>query len=160
MECNTANLVDEFPADVHSCEVQFRQFGGRDSFAGPVRTLQTLEDNALLKELLASPGNGAVLVVDGGASLRTALVGDQIAASAARNGWRGLILWGAVRDSAQLRHIDLGIKALGTNPAKSAKSGFGVVDTPVRFGGVTFQPGHWVYSDSDGILVSASRLPE
>jgi regulator of ribonuclease activity A len=160
MQCNTANLVDAFPAEVRSCEVQFRHFGGRESFAGPLRTVQTLEDNALLKQLLASPGNGAVLVVDGGASLRTALIGDQIAASAARNGWEGLLLWGAVRDSAQLRQIDLGIKALGTNPAKSAKSGSGVVDAPVQFGGVTFQPGHWVYSDSDGILVSARKLLE
>src|SRR5258708_1414039 len=98
MNVLTADLVDAHGDKLQSCEIQFRQFGGRRNFHGPVRTVQTLEDNALVKRLLAGPGHGAVLVVDGGGSLRTALVGDMIAGAALRNGWAGVIIWGAVRD--------------------------------------------------------------
>ncbi len=158
MRCITANLVDAYGVGVASCEVQFRQFGGRAVFCGPIRTIRTLEDNAAIKDLLLTPGDGAVLVVDGGGSLRTALAGDQIAGAAVQNGWAGLILYGAVRDMAALRELDLGIKALGTNPSKSAKLGTGMIDVPVSFGGVTFRSGEWVYSDDDGILVAAAPL--
>ncbi|GAB3135234.1 hypothetical protein GCM10027161_14260 [Microbispora hainanensis] len=99
-----------------------------------------------------------MLVADGGGSLRTALLGDMIAASAAENGWAGVVINGAVRDTAALAGLDLGIKALGTNPRKSAKTGLGEVDVPVSFGDVTFAPGAWLYSDEDGILVSDHRL--
>jgi len=154
----TADLVDAHADDVRSCSVQFRQFGGRARFFGPVRTLKTFEDNALIKATLSSPGAGAVLVVDGHASLRCALVGDVIAGLALQNGWAGLVIWGAVRDSVALGSLDLGIKALGTNPCKSAKHGTGVVDVPVSFGGVEFRPGEWLYSDEDGVLLSARAL--
>jgi regulator of ribonuclease activity A len=127
-------------------------------FHGPVRTITTLEDNALIKQVLAEPGKGAVLVVDGGGSLRTALLGDLIAASAAASGWAGVIIFGAVRDTAALAGIELGIKALGTNPRKSAKRATGKVDVPVTFGGATFAPGSWVYCDDDGVVVSAGQL--
>jgi regulator of ribonuclease activity A len=127
-------------------------------FHGPVRTITTLEDNALIKQVLAEPGKGAVLVVDGGGSLRTALLGDLIAASAAASGWAGVIIFGAVRDTAALAGIKLGIKALGTNPRKSAKRATGKVDVPVTFGGATFAPGSWVYCDDDGVVVSAGQL--
>lgn len=124
-----------------------------------MRTIKTLEDNALVKQLLSGPGHGAVLVIDGGGSLRTALLGDMIAGAAQKNGWAGVILHGAVRDTLALARLDLGVKALGSNPRKSAKQGTGAVDVPVSLGGVTFSPGAWVYSDDDGIVLSAGQLP-
>lgn len=149
----TADLYDEHGEALSLCTTGFRQFGGRRLFAGPVRTLACHEDNALLRELVHGPGDGAVLVVDGGGSLRTALVGDLIAGAARRNGWAGLILHGAVRDSVALGGLDLGIKALGTIPRKSGKTGAGAVDGPVTIGEVTFRPGDTVYADDDGVAV-------
>lgn len=155
----TADLIDAFGAELQSCDVQFRQFGAKRAFHGPVRTIKTLEDNALIKQLLGTPGNGAVLVVDGGGSLKTALMGDLIAASALKNSWMGMIFLGAVRDVVALGKMDLGIKALGSNPCKSSKAGAGIIDVPVTFGAVTFTPGNWLYSDDDGIVVAARQLP-
>ena len=152
----TADLVDEIGPDVRSCDVQFRQFGGRTQFAGPISTVRCVQDNALLKSVLSTPGDGGVLVIDGDASLHTALVGDVIAEFAHTNGWAGLIVHGAVRDAAALRNIDLGIKALGTNPRKSSKTGAGKRDVTVTFGGVQFVPGDIAYSDDDGIVVVAA----
>ena len=154
----TADLIDAHGDQLQSCAVQFRQFGRRRMFHGPIRTIRTLEDNALIKQMLATPGLGAVLVVDGGASLRTALLGDVLAGSALRNGWAGIIIHGAVRDVVALGQLDLGIKALGSNPRKSAKLGTGAADCPVEFGGVRFAPGLWLYSDDDGIVVSSAKL--
>jgi regulator of ribonuclease activity A len=154
----TADLVDDHGDVVQSCEAQFRQYGGRVRFHGPIRTIKSIEDNALVKQTLATPGNGAVLVIDGGASLRCALVGDLMAGAAQKNGWAGLVIWGAVRDTVALAGLDVGIKALGSNPWKSSKNGTGQVDVPVSFGGVEFRPGSWLYSDEDGILVSSRQL--
>jgi regulator of ribonuclease activity A len=112
-----------------------------------------LQDNALVKQVLSEPGNAAVLVVDGQGSLHTALVGDLIAGLARDNGWAGLVVNGAVRDTEELAGLDIGIKALGSNPRKSAKLAAGQVDVPVRFGGVTFRPGEHLYSDEDGVVV-------
>jgi regulator of ribonuclease activity A len=157
----TADLVDVYrnSGRIVSCEVQFLQFGKRAQFAGAIRTIATREDNALIKQLAGEAGNGHVLVVDGGGSLRTALVGDKIAALAAASGWAGLVLFGAIRDAAALRTIDIGIKALGTNPWTSAKAGTGSIDIPLVIGGATFTPGAWLYSDEDGILVADRELP-
>jgi regulator of ribonuclease activity A len=152
----TADLVDDIGADVRSCDVQFRQFGGRAQFAGPISTVRCMQDNALLKSVLSAPGEGGVLVIEGAGSLHTALVGDVIAALAHSNGWAGLIVHGAIRDAAALRGIDLGIKALGTNPRKSSKTGAGEKDVTVSFGGVDFVPGDIAYSDDDGIVVVAA----
>lgn len=149
----TADLVDDIGADVRSCDVQFRQFGGRAQFAGRISTVRCFEDNALLKSVLSQPGDGGVLVVDGAGSLHTALVGDVIAELARSNDWTGLIIHGAVRDAAVLRTLDIGIKALGTNPRKSTKTGTGERDGVVEFGGVAFVPGEIAYSDDDGIVV-------
>jgi regulator of ribonuclease activity A len=149
----TADLVDEIGPDVRSCDLQFTQYGGRSQFAGPITTLRSFEDNALLKSVLSEPGNGGVLVVDGGGSLHSALVGDVIAGLGVDNGWAGLIINGAVRDAATLRTLDIGIKALGTNPRKSTKTGDGQRDVAVDFGGVVFGPGEIAYSDDDGIVV-------
>jgi regulator of ribonuclease activity A len=152
----TADLVDDIGPEVRSCDVQFRQFGARTQFAGPISTVRCVEDNALLKSVLSTPGEGGVLVIDGGGSVHTALVGDLIAELARSNDWAGLIVHGAIRDASALRDIDLGIKALGTNPRKSTKTGAGERDVTVSFGGVEFVPGDIAYSDDDGIVVVAA----
>lgn len=149
----TADLADQLGQALSSCDLQLRRYGGRSSFTGRVRTVRCLEDNALVKSTLARDGQGQVLVVDGVGSLHTALMGDVIAASAVANGWVGVVINGAVRDVAALRQLDLGIKALGSNPRKSAKDGSGEVDIAVTFGGVTFRPGQQLWSDEDGIIV-------
>ncbi|MGD9619165.1 MAG: ribonuclease E activity regulator RraA [Mycolicibacterium sp.] len=149
----TADLVDEIGPGVRSCDLQLNQYGGRSRFAGPITTVRCFEDNALLKAVLSEPSDGGVLVIDGDGSLHAALVGDVIAGLARSNGWSGLIINGAVRDSATLRTLDIGIKALGTNPRKSAKTSGGVRDAAIEFGGVVFVPGHLAYSDDDGIVV-------
>jgi regulator of ribonuclease activity A len=151
----TADLVDDIGPDVRSCDVQFSQYGGRSQFAGPISTVRCFQDNAMLKSMLSEPGDGGVLVIDGGGSLHTALVGDVIAALGRDSGWAGLIINGAVRDAATLRTLDIGIKALGTNPRKSTKTGVGKRDVLVKLGGVTFTPGDIAYCDDDGIVVVA-----
>ncbi|HZU49845.1 MAG TPA: ribonuclease E activity regulator RraA [Mycobacterium sp.] len=155
----TADLVDDIGDDVRSCDMQFRQFGGRIQFAGPISTVRCFQDNALLKSVLSEPGDGGVLVIDGAGSLHTALVGDVIAQLAHDNGWAGLVVHGAVRDAAALRGIDIGIKALGTNPRKSTKTGAGERDVALSLGGVTFVPGDLAYSDDDGIVVVSAAAP-
>ena len=152
----TADLVDDIGPDVRSCDVQFRQFGGRTHFVGPITTVRCFQDNALLKSVLSEPGSGRVLVIDGAGSLHTALVGDAIAELGRSNGWAGLIVNGAVRDAATLATLDIGIKALGTNPRKSAKSGAGERDVVVSLGGVDFIPGDLAFSDEDGIVVTTA----
>jgi regulator of ribonuclease activity A len=158
MNLATADLVDAHSDAVKSCEAQFRQYGGRVRFHGPIRTVKSTGDNALLRQTLSTAGDGAVLVVDGGGSLSSALVGDIIAGMGQKNGWAGLVIWGAVRDIVALGGLDIGIKALGSNPWRSSKNGTGQVDVPVSFGGVEFRPGNWLYSDEDGILVSGKQL--
>jgi regulator of ribonuclease activity A len=148
----TADLLDEHP-DAAVCSLAFRQFGGVTSFDGEIATVQCFEDNVLVKQRVAEPGAGRVLVVDGGGSLRVALVGDNVAGLALDNGWAGLIVHGCVRDSAALRGLAIGLKALGTHPKPSSKAGGGELDVPVTFGGVTFHPGARVASDDDGIVV-------
>jgi regulator of ribonuclease activity A len=158
MSYATADLVDAHSDVVKSCETQFRQFGGRAQFHGPVRTIKTFEDNALIKQTLSTAGNGAVLVIDGAASFRCALVGDILAGLGQKNGWAGLVVWAAVRDTVALGKLDIGIKALGSNPRRSDKNGTGQLDVPVSFGGVEFRAGSWLYSDEDGIVVSERKL--
>ena len=154
----TCDLYDDHEGNVQTCFLQFRDFGARRRFCGPVRTVSCHEDNSVVRELLGEPGNGAVIVVDGQGSTGKALLGDMLAARAAENGWSGLIINGAVRDSAELAEIDIGVKALGTNPAKSVKKGAGELDVIVEFGGARFEPGHWVYCDEDGVLVAPGML--
>lgn len=152
----TADLVDDIYPDVRSCDLQLQNYGARTMFAGRITTVRCFQDNALLKSVLSEPGDGGVLVVDGAGSLHTALVGDIIAALGAEHGWAGIVVHGAVRDASTLRTIDIGIKALGTNPRKGTKTGEGDRDVAVTFGGVTFRPGEVAYCDEDGIVVVAS----
>ncbi|GAC1478012.1 MAG: ribonuclease E activity regulator RraA [Pseudarthrobacter sp.] len=150
---NTADLYDERGDELASVPLQFQSLGGRSHFSGPVRTIRCFQDNGLVKSTLATPGNGAVLVVDGGGSLGTALMGDMIAESAVANGWAGVVINGAIRDREALAALDLGVKALGSNPRKSAKASAGEVDVDVVIDGVTFRSGVTVWCDPDGILV-------
>lgn len=149
----TADLYDERGEALASVSLQFLDLGGRRAFDGPVRTIRCFQDNALVKQILATPGDGAVLIIDGAGSLETALMGDLIAASAVQNGWAGVVINGAVRDRRALAGLDLGVKALGSNPRKSAKEGIGEVDVPVELGGVRITPGTHLWADEDGILV-------
>jgi regulator of ribonuclease activity A len=153
MTIATADVYDERGEELDSLGLQLQDFGGHAAFDGPIRTVRCHRDNALVKSLLATPGEGAVLVIDGGGSLDSALVGDLIAGSAVENGWTGLIVHGAIRDRATIAGLALGVKALGTNPRKSAKEGVGEVDVPVTIAGVVFTPGKHVWADLDGVLV-------
>lgn len=149
----TADLYDEHGDALQSLALQLRSFGGNARFAGPIRTIRCFQDNALVKSTLTTPGDGAVLVVDGGGSLQTALMGDLIAQSAVDGGWAGVLINGAIRDSAVIATLPLGVKALGTNPRKSAKTGAGVLDEVVTIDGVVFRPGARLFADEDGVLV-------
>jgi len=150
----TADLADERPDELAGCELQLRDVGGVAAFQGSVVTVRCFEDNALVRAVLSGPGEGRVLVVDGGGSLRCALVGDNLAGIAHDNGWAGIIVHGAVRDVVAVGQVAVGVKALGTNPRRAGRVGSGERDVPVSFGGVTFTPGAELFSDEDGVLVS------
>ncbi|MET3370332.1 ribonuclease E activity regulator RraA [Arthrobacter sp. M2012083] len=152
-QVNTADLYDERGEELESIAVQFQNLGGRTHFSGPVRTIRCFEDNALVKTVLSTPGDGAVLVIDGQGSLRTALMGDMIAESAVANGWAGVVINGAIRDREAIARLPLGVKALGSNPKKSAKTGVGEVDVQLVIDRVRIQPGVMIFCDTDGILV-------
>lgn len=154
----TTDLYDDYEDTSETCSMQFRDFGGRTKFSGKIRTVRCFEDNVLYRQMLGEPGHGGVIVVDAGGSTAKAVMGDMLAARGAQNGWAGVIINGAIRDSSDIAKIAIGVKALGVNPAKSTKTGEGEVDQPVEFGGVRFVPGYWVYCDEDGILVSKSEL--
>ncbi|WP_104046026.1 ribonuclease E activity regulator RraA [Arthrobacter sp. ZGTC412] len=150
---NTADLYDERGEDIQSLAIQFQSLGGRTHFSGPARTVRCFEDNALLKSVVSTPGEGAILVVDGGGSLSRALMGDMIAEIAVSNGWSGVIINGAIRDREAISGLPLGVKALGSNPRKSTKTGAGESDVELTLDGVTIRPGALVYCDPDGVLV-------
>jgi regulator of ribonuclease activity A len=150
----TSDLFDAHPRAM-SCETQLRQFGGVRSFSGRVATVRCYEDNVLLRASVSQSGDGRVLVVDGGGSFRCALLGDNIAELAVANGWAGIVVNGCVRDVVALAELPIGIKALGTNPRPSGKSGAGEVDVPVVFGGAEFAPGAILHADDDGVIALA-----
>ena len=150
---STADLYDERGDALESLALQLHDIGGRVAFDGPVRTVRCHRDNALLKSILGTPGDGAVLVVDGGGALESALVGDIIAQLGVDNGWAGIVVHGVIRDRVVIGTLPIGVKALGSNPQKSSKTGAGEADVVVSFGDVTFRPGAMLFSDEDGILV-------
>lgn len=154
----TADVCDAMGDAVAFLSVDFKDYGGRIDFAGPAVTVRTLDDNSKVKQLLASPGEGRVLVVDGSGSSRAALMGGNLAADAAKNGWAGVVIYGRVRDQHELCREDVGIKALGSCPRKTEKLGIGDVDVDVAIGGVAIHPGDWVIADADGVVVS-KELP-
>ncbi len=158
---STADLYDRFDDELRVCAPLFRDFGGRTAFAGTAVTVKCFEDNSRIKETLAEPGHGRVLVADCGGSLRCAMLGDLIAESAVAQGWAGVIIDGCVRDVMRLAQLDLGIKAIAPTPRKSTRRGEGQRDLPVQIGGVTVNPGDSVVCDRDGILVAPpALLPE
>ncbi len=154
MSFTTADLCDELGNAARVAEPVFRDFGGVRAFSGEVETLEVYEDNALVHATLKTPGNGRVLVVDGGGSIRTALVGGRLGALAAENGWSGIVVNGAVRDVAELAAARVGIKALAACPRKSGKQGRGRRGTPVKVGGILVHPGDRLWADEDGLLVA------
>jgi regulator of ribonuclease activity A len=158
MSFYTADLCDANEDEVGTTEPVFSVFGERVTFGGPIRTLRVFEDNALVKETLASAGDGAVLVVDGGASTRCALLGGNLAEMAVANGWAGLIINGCIRDVHEVNACNIGVRALGTCPRKSEKRGGGDRDAVVSFAGAEFRPGEHVYCDLDGVIVATRDL--
>lgn len=155
----TCDLYDAHPGKVRPVTGPFNDYGGRTMFAGRIRTAVTMEDTKLVKEMLYDmPGQGGVIVLDGGGSMRTALLGDLNAELTRRNGWAGIVINGAVRDTDLLAKIDIGVKALGHTPVRPHKTGIGAIDVPVAFGNVCILPGQCVYCDRDGILVSDQPL--
>lgn len=155
----TCDLCDD-NADTVSAVTghQWRNYGGRKAFGGEVVTVKCFEDNSRVKEHLATEGKGKVLVVDGGGSLRNALIGDMIAEKAVQNGWEGVIIYGACRDVDELAKLDIGVMTLGCVPIKSVRRDEGQLNIPITFGGVTFQPGHYVYVDNNGIIAAPHAL--
>lgn len=154
---STPDLSDQAP-EAQALPLQWHNYGGRKRFAGAAVTVKCHEDNSLVKALVEEPGAGRVVVVDGGGSLRRALLGDLLAEKAAANGWSGLVIHGAIRDVDEIGATDLGVQALGTCPVKTEKLGVGQRDLPVDIGGVTVRPGDYVYADNNGVLVSARPL--
>lgn len=154
----TPDLCDANPDLVQVLEPMFSNFGGRDSFGGQIVTTKCFEDNSLVKAQAELDGRGKVLVVDGGGSLRCALLGDMIAAKAAQNGWEGLIIYGCVRDVDVLVQTNVGVQALAAHPLKTDKRGLGDLNVVVTFAGVTFRPGEYVYADNNGVIVSPQPL--
>ena len=162
MALRTTDLCDAHADDpqkqLRVINPMFVGYGGRQRFGGRVTTLKLFEDNARVREVLGEPGDGGVLVVDGGGSMRCALLGDRLAALGRDHGWSGVVVYGCVRDAAELGGIDIGVQALNTHPLKSQKKGLGERDVSVTFAGATIQAGDWLYADEDGIVVAADEL--
>jgi regulator of ribonuclease activity A len=152
------DLCDQHGAALQVADPLFHNFGGKPLFYGQAVTLSCYEDNSLVRELVTRPGQGRVMVIDGGGSLRRALLGDQLALKAAEQGWEGILIHGAVRDVGTLATLALGVKALAACPVKTEKRGQGELDAVVSFAGVTIHPGDYVYADLNGVVVSATRL--
>ncbi len=154
---STPDLSDEAP-EVCAIELQFNNYGEIRQFGGQVVTIKCHEDNSLVKQCVGEPGGGRVIVVDGGGSLRRALLGDMLAEKAAANGWSGLVINGAIRDVDEIGRTALGVQALGTCPIKTEKLGVGQRDIAVQIGGVTIAPGDYIYADNNGVIVSKRPL--
>jgi regulator of ribonuclease activity A len=158
MSFKITDLCDANESQVRVVDPIFKSFGKNVRFGGPIATVKVFEDNVLVREVLSESGDGRVLVVDGGGSLRCALVGGLIAELAVKNGWSGIVVYGCVRDVDEINGSAIGVRALNTNPRKSVKKGAGDRNVPLTFGGVTFAPGDYLYADEDGVIVAKSAL--
>jgi regulator of ribonuclease activity A len=158
MKYSTPDLCDAYPDSIKIAEPLFKSYGGKTSFGGEIVTVKCFEDNSRVKELAGREGNGMVMVVDGGGSLKRALLGDLIAEDARKNGWQGFVIFGCIRDVDVISNIDIGVKALNSIPLKTQRKGKGELNVPVTFAGVTFSPGEFIYADETGIIVSGSEL--
>lgn len=152
------DLCDAYAEQIRVAEPMLQNYGGRSVFFGQIVTVSCFEDNSKVKQLVATPGHGKVMVVDGGGSKRKALLGDMLAEQAAANGWQGIVINGCIRDIDVIRQTDLGVQALGIHPMKTAKRDLGDINVPVHFAGVDFIPGQYLYADNNGVLVSESAL--
>jgi len=155
---STPDLCDLHDDKVRVLDPIFKNYGGRSSFSGQAVTIKCFEDNSVVKKLVDEPGLGRVIVMDGGGSLRRAILGDMLAANAAKNGWSGLVIYGCIRDCDEIAKIDLGVQAINTHPMKTEKRGLGDLNKVVVFAGQTITPGDWVYADNNGILISSESL--
>ena len=158
MNIATPDLCDAYPDLVRVLEPIFKNYGGRSSFGGEIVTVKCFEDNSVVKESADKPGNGKVMVVDGGGSLKKALLGDLIAETALNNEWEGFIIYGCIRDVEPIGKMRIGVKALNSIPLKTQRKGVGDLNVQIKFGGVTFNPGEYVYADTTGIIVSSMQL--
>lgn len=158
MSYSTPDLCDAYPDSVFIAEPIFKSYGAKPSFGGQIVTVKCFDDNSRVKELAATDGAGKVMVVDGGGSLKRALLGDLVAESARENNWEGIIIYGCIRDVEVISEIGIGIKALNSSPLKTERKGKGELNVSVTFAGVTFNPGEYVYSDATGIVVSPTEL--
>jgi len=158
MAFSTPDICDDFLADLQVLEPLFSEYGDSEQFSGEVVTIKCFEDNTLLKQTLGTDGSGKVMVVDGGGSLRRALLGDILAAMAADNGWQGVVINGCVRDVEILKTIRLGVRALNCHPVRSDKRNEGQLNVPIAFAGANIKPGQYLYADENGILVANSKL--
>ncbi len=156
------DLCDEYPELVSVMSPMFQNYGGVSSFGGVISTIKCHEDNSFVANAVEEPGEGRVLVVDGGGSMRCALLGDNLAMKAADNGWHGILVYGCVRDVDAINEIHLGVQALASNPLRSVKRDVGLRDIELEFGGITFIPGQYVYADNNGVIVSPEplKMPE
>ena len=158
MAYSVPDICDDFPEDINVLEPLFSNYGKKLRFSGEIVTIKCFEDNSLVRDLVSAEGNGRVIVVDGGASLRHALLGDLLAAKAAENNWSGLVINGCVRDVEILETIDLGIRALNCHPLKTEKKGEGQLNVAVSFAGVRFNPGSFLYADANGMVLACKDL--
>lgn len=158
MSHKTADLCDTHEDSVRVLDLPLHDYGGRIAFHGPVSTIRALEDNSRVREAVAEPGEGRVLVIDGGGSTRRSMLGDNLAAMATKNGWAGVVVHGVIRDTEAIGQLPLGVKALGTCPRKTDKLGQGLRDVPLQFGGISIAPGDWLYADEDGVVVFGDRV--
>jgi regulator of ribonuclease activity A len=156
----TSDLCDVYPDRVSVVAPGFGNFGGWKYFSGRIATVQCFEDNSMVRDSLSSEGQGRVLVIDAGGSTRCALVGDRMADLGMSNNWRGIVLNGCIRDAIRLADLPFGVKAIGCHPMASQKRGEGRTEVPVTFAGVRFVPGHYLYADADGIIVSEEELAQ
>jgi len=158
MNISTPDLCDAYPDLARIVDPIFRNYGGKSSFGGEIVTVKCFEDNSRVKESAGTNGEGKVMVIDGGGSLNKALLGDLIAEAALNNGWEGFIIFGCIRDVGPINFMEIGVKALNSIPLKTQRKGIGEKNIPITFGGVTFNPGEFIYSDKTGIIVSAEPL--
>tara|TARA_R110002096_G_scaffold152824_19_gene316224 strand:+ start:4994 stop:5476 length:483 start_codon:yes stop_codon:yes gene_type:complete len=158
MTFKTADLCDDFSDSLQVITPLFRSFGAHKRFSGQIQTVKIFEDNVLVREMLSNRVSGDVLVIDGGGSLRCALLGDLLAEMAYKNGWAGVVVYGCIRDSADIKKMPIGVRALQTHPLKSIKKGWGDKNIPVTFAGATFNPGDYLYADEDGIILATQPL--
>jgi len=154
----TCDISDALHPQVQYLESGYQSFGCKASFSGRIQTVKCFEDNSLVREKVSSDGTGCVLVVDAGGSKRCAMLGDMLAAKAVENGWQGVVMYGLIRDTADINQMDIGVKALGAYPLKSVKKGAGEMDIEITFSGVTFTPGEYLYADEDGVITIKEKL--